>query len=155
MADPEEGEADGGELLESLHEPVRRREHYAEGGRAARRGGMPGAGMARGGGEVPGASSGGRGTSEGAGVRGGGTRLGLRRFPPARALMIGDDGIILLAESLKYAKNLIYLDISLNEIGPAGFQALCEVLPDTNISNLICNKNFLVSYSNLLSMCIL
>jgi len=38
---------------------------------------------------------------------------------------------------------LTHLDISLNEIGPAGFQALCEVLPDTNISNLICNKNFL------------
>lgn len=38
---------------------------------------------------------------------------------------------------------LTYLDISLNEIGPAGFQTLCEVLPDSNISNLICNKNFL------------
>jgi Ran GTPase-activating protein (RanGAP) involved in mRNA processing and transport len=57
--------------------------------------------------------------------------------------MIGDDGVILLAESLKDAINLTYLDISLNEIGPAGFQALCEVLPDSSISNLICNKNFL------------
>ena len=57
--------------------------------------------------------------------------------------MIGDDGIIYLAENLKTATALSFLDISLNEIGPAGFQALCEVLPDTNISNLICNKNFL------------
>ena len=57
--------------------------------------------------------------------------------------MIGDDGVIFLAESLKYAKKLTFLDISLNEIGPAGFQSLCEVLPDTNISNLVCNKNFL------------
>jgi len=56
---------------------------------------------------------------------------------------IGDDGIILLAESLKSASSLTFLDISVNEIGPAGFQALCEVLSDTNISNLICNKNFL------------
>jgi hypothetical protein len=35
--------------------------------------------------------------------------------------MIGDDGISLLAESFKQAQNLTYLDISLNEIGPAGF----------------------------------
>ena len=35
--------------------------------------------------------------------------------------MIGDDGIIVLAESLKDANRLTYLDISLNEIGPAGF----------------------------------
>ena len=45
--------------------------------------------------------------------------------------------------SLKEADTLSVLDISLNEIGPAGFQALCEVLPDTSISTLICNKNFL------------
>jgi hypothetical protein len=57
--------------------------------------------------------------------------------------MIGDDGLILLAESFKDAPNLTYLDISLNEIGPAGFQALCEVLPDSSITNLVCNKNFL------------
>lgn len=38
---------------------------------------------------------------------------------------------------------MTYLDISLNEIGPLGFQALCEVLPETNITTLICNKNFL------------
>ena len=57
--------------------------------------------------------------------------------------MIGDDGLTLLAESFKDAPNLTYLDISLNEIGPAGFQALCEVLPDSNITNLVCNKNFL------------
>jgi len=31
----------------------------------------------------------------------------------------------------------------LNEIGPAGFQELCEVLPDSNINHLVCNKNFL------------
>jgi hypothetical protein len=35
--------------------------------------------------------------------------------------MIGDDGIILLSESLKDAPKLTFLDISLNEIGPAGF----------------------------------
>ena len=35
--------------------------------------------------------------------------------------MIGDDGIILLAQSFKEAPMLTYLDISLNEIGPAGF----------------------------------
>ena len=57
--------------------------------------------------------------------------------------MIGDDGIILLAESLKNGGSLQYLDISLNEVGPAGFQSLCEILPNTNITNLICNKNFL------------
>jgi Ran GTPase-activating protein (RanGAP) involved in mRNA processing and transport len=57
--------------------------------------------------------------------------------------MIGDEGMLVLADSLKDAIMLQNLDISLNEIGPAGFQALCEVLPNTNISNLICNKNFL------------
>ena len=57
--------------------------------------------------------------------------------------MIGDDGMLVLADSLKEAITLNSLDISLNEIGPAGFQALCEVLPQTNISFLICNKNFL------------
>ena len=35
--------------------------------------------------------------------------------------MIGDDGMILLADSLKDAMMLNTLDISLNEIGPAGF----------------------------------
>jgi len=43
--------------------------------------------------------------------------------------MIGDDGIIHLSENLRGAKKLETLDISLNEIGPAGFQALCEALP--------------------------
>jgi len=57
--------------------------------------------------------------------------------------MMGDDGLILLAESLKSASTLTYLDISLNEIGPVGFQALCEALPDTNVATLVCNKNFL------------
>jgi len=57
--------------------------------------------------------------------------------------MMGDDGVILLAESLKSAPTLTYLDISLNEIGPVGFQALCEALPDTNVAHLICNKNLL------------
>jgi len=56
---------------------------------------------------------------------------------------MGDDGVILLAESLKCAPSLTYLDISLNEIGPVGFQALCEALPDTNVATLVCNKNFL------------
>lgn len=40
-------------------------------------------------------------------------------------------------------KSLKEIDISLNEIGPQGFQALCEVLPQTNIQTLVCNKNFL------------
>ena len=57
--------------------------------------------------------------------------------------MIGDEGMLSLTECLKDAVMLQHLDISLNEIGPAGFQALCEVLPDTNIQTLICNKNFL------------
>jgi hypothetical protein len=35
------------------------------------------------------------------------------------------------------------LDISLNEIGPVGFQALCDVLPQSQITTLTCNKNFL------------
>lgn len=35
------------------------------------------------------------------------------------------------------------LDISLNEIGPVGFQALCEILPSTKIHTLTCSKNFL------------
>lgn len=35
------------------------------------------------------------------------------------------------------------LDISLNEIGPLGFTALCDVLPSTRIQTLVCNKNFL------------
>lgn len=35
------------------------------------------------------------------------------------------------------------LDISLNEIGPIGFQSLCDVLPYSNITTLTCNKNFL------------
>ena len=37
--------------------------------------------------------------------------------------------MILLAQSLAYAPNLRDLDVSLNEIGPTGFQALCEVFP--------------------------
>lgn len=35
--------------------------------------------------------------------------------------MIGDDGAMLLAESLRDAPRLEFLDVSLNEIGPAGF----------------------------------
>lgn len=57
--------------------------------------------------------------------------------------IIGDQGVIMLAQSLRMAPNLKELDVSLNEIGPAGFQELCNVLPYTNITNLICNKNFL------------
>lgn len=41
------------------------------------------------------------------------------------------------------APNLKELDVSLNEIGPTGFQELCIVLPFTGIHTLICNKNFL------------
>lgn len=57
--------------------------------------------------------------------------------------VIGDQGLILLSQSLRDATRLKELDVSLNEIGPAGFQALCEVLPETNITTLVCNKNFL------------
>lgn len=58
--------------------------------------------------------------------------------------VIGDQGLILIAQALKESKiNLKELDISLNEVGPAGFQALCEVLPHTKISSIICAKNFL------------
>lgn len=35
--------------------------------------------------------------------------------------IIGDDGLILIAQSLKDAPNLREIDISLNEIGPTGF----------------------------------
>jgi len=35
--------------------------------------------------------------------------------------MIGDEGMQILAESLKEAMALNHLDISLNEIGPSGF----------------------------------
>ena len=57
--------------------------------------------------------------------------------------VIGDQGMILLAQSLRFAQNLIEIDVSLNEIGPTGFQELCNVLPYTNIHTLTCNKNFL------------
>lgn len=58
--------------------------------------------------------------------------------------IIGDQGIILLANALKESKSsLRELDISLNEIGPVGFQALCEVLPITKLTTLVCAKNFL------------
>mmetsp|Transcript_51396 Transcript_51396/g.70543 ORF Transcript_51396/g.70543 Transcript_51396/m.70543 type:complete len:99 (-) Transcript_51396:406-702(-) len=57
--------------------------------------------------------------------------------------VIGDQGLILLSQSLRDATRLKELDVSLNEVGPAGFQALCEVLPYTNITTLVCNKNFL------------
>ena len=57
--------------------------------------------------------------------------------------VIGDQGMILLAQSLVSAPNLKELDVSLNEIGPTGFQMLCDVLPQTNLHTLVCNKNFL------------
>lgn len=59
--------------------------------------------------------------------------------------IIGDEGMILIAQSLSSsaAVNIKELDISLNEIGPKGFQALCDVLPQCKIETLICNKNFL------------
>ena len=47
--------------------------------------------------------------------------------------IIGDDGLILIAQSLRDAPSLKDLDISLNEIGPVGFQTLCDVLPFTNL----------------------
>lgn len=47
--------------------------------------------------------------------------------------IIGDDGVLLLAQSLRDAINLKELDVSLNEIGPTGFQALCDILPFCNI----------------------
>jgi Leucine-rich repeat (LRR) protein len=36
------------------------------------------------------------------------------------------------------------LDISLNEIGPVGFQHLCDVLPNTRLTSLSCARNFLL-----------
>lgn len=51
--------------------------------------------------------------------------------------------MILLSQALKGAKSVKEIDVSLNEIGPSGFQALCVVLPETNIQTLICSKNFL------------
>jgi hypothetical protein len=45
--------------------------------------------------------------------------------------MIGDEGMISLAESIKETTKLTFLDISLNEIGPSGFQALCEIIQIT------------------------
>jgi len=47
--------------------------------------------------------------------------------------VIGDQGMILLAQSLREAPTLKEIDVSLNEIGPTGFQELCNVLPYTNI----------------------
>lgn len=38
---------------------------------------------------------------------------------------------------------LTELDVSLNEIGEQGFQALCEALPHTNLLTLVCCKNLL------------
>lgn len=35
--------------------------------------------------------------------------------------VIGDEGIMLIAAALKEAPNLKEIDISLNEVGPAGF----------------------------------
>ena len=57
--------------------------------------------------------------------------------------MIGDQGITFIAGALREVPQLKELDVSLNEIGPTGFQALCEVLPFTGIVTLVCNKNFL------------
>jgi Ran GTPase-activating protein (RanGAP) involved in mRNA processing and transport len=44
--------------------------------------------------------------------------------------IISDEGLVLLASALISSPNLKELDISLNEVGPAGFQALCEVYPE-------------------------
>lgn len=49
----------------------------------------------------------------------------------------------LLAKGLLHAPNLKEIDVSLNEIGPTGFSKLCEVLPQTGLQTLVCNKNFL------------
>ena len=57
--------------------------------------------------------------------------------------MIGDNGIIHLIEGLISAKRLTYLDISLNEIGPIGFTALCEGILDTKLKTFVCNQNHL------------
>ena len=49
----------------------------------------------------------------------------------------------LLAASVQSCPTLAELDISLNEIGQIGFQALCEALPHTNLETLVCCKNLL------------
>jgi len=56
--------------------------------------------------------------------------------------VIGDAGMAFLAQAIR-DKGLRELDISLNEIGPVGFSALCDVLPSTKLTQLTCNKNFL------------
>ena len=43
--------------------------------------------------------------------------------------IIGDEGCLILADALSGNEKLRELDISLNEIGPNGFQAICDVLP--------------------------
>ncbi len=48
----------------------------------------------------------------------------------------------MLAASLA-STNIKELDISLNEIGPAGFQSICDILAGSNIQSLTCAKNFL------------
>lgn len=58
--------------------------------------------------------------------------------------VIGDQGIIMISQALRETRHTLReLDISLNEIGPQGFQSLCGILPSTKIQVLICNKNFL------------
>lgn len=57
--------------------------------------------------------------------------------------MIGDHGVIALMDALKFCKKLKFLDVSLNEIGPLGFQNICETLLSTRIKTLVCNQNFL------------
>jgi len=57
--------------------------------------------------------------------------------------IIGDEGMVFIAQALPAAVQLKELDISLNEVGPIGFQALCDVLPQSQITTLTCNKNFL------------
>jgi Ran GTPase-activating protein (RanGAP) involved in mRNA processing and transport len=56
---------------------------------------------------------------------------------------IGDEGIECLANALKATPKLKEIDISFNEIGPVGFQALIDVLPYICLETLVCNKNYI------------
>ena len=50
---------------------------------------------------------------------------------------------MLLAQALTGNQKLKELDISRNEFGPNGFQAICDALPTCKLQVLTCNNNFL------------
>ena len=48
-----------------------------------------------------------------------------------------------MAQALTGNQKLKELDISRNEFGPNGFQAICDALPTCKLQVLTCNNNFL------------